>query len=206
MRLKQYQSNILKSMKYNNHVMVNSCRLSGKSVICQNYIAQLVDESQRDLNIVLVVPNTQLRNITNNNLIHTLRQLNIEIIQHNMDTLIVRDIYGYEKKISIVTPSNHIKFKGVTIDVLIIDEMAYCNNTDIRTFWFNLISTMCAYKSQILLISTNKSKSLFDELWKDSTFVKIVVNWWDAFENDDWYDNNFTALGEELFNKEYVII
>ena len=204
MRLNTYQRYILRSMKYNDEVLVNACRQSGKSLVCRSYITQLVDEEQRDLNILLVVPNIQIKNNAIIELIHALRHLDVNVIQHNLEYLIVDDLYGYEKVITIVSANEYNKLVGYTPDVLIIDEMAFCNDRDIGKLWYMIRPIMIENNSKILLISTNKPESLFDDIWKTDEFVKIAVNWWDVFD-DDWYETVIERGGIVTLDGEYIV-
>ena len=102
--------------------------------------------------------------------------------------------------------------RGTTSNLLIIDEMAHCQNELMKELWKSAIPIISSMKkSQLVVISTpngvdNKFYELVEQAKKpNSDWHLETVNWWDVPGRDEeWKRQAMDAIGsKEDFEQEY---
>lgn len=100
---------------------------------------------------------------------------------------------------------------GFTIHFLYMDEFAHIHPNFIESFFRSTYPTVSSSKvSRIIITSTPNGQNKFWEIYQgamtgENTFNPIRVDWWQVPGRDEeWKKNEIANLGsEELFNQEY---
>ena len=110
---------------------------------------------------------------------------------------------------------------GQTINMLILDEFAWCPANEVELFYENVIPTVTTMpNSTIAVMSTQNGFNLFYKLWKNAIEKKSVykpykIDWWDVPQynletkqwekrTEEWHQMMVGILGsEESFQYQY---
>jgi len=111
--------------------------------------------------------------------------------------------------------------RGMSIDILYLDEFAFVRNSIAEEFWSAIRPTLSTTGGKCIITSTpNTDEDQFARIWKDAnkTFdnfgndTGIGINGFKAFRaywneqpgrDDKWAENEMGAIGEEKFRREY---
>ena len=93
--------------------------------------------------------------------------------------------------------------RGKTINLLLLDEIAFVENNMAEDFFTSVYPTISASKeSKILMTSTPHGYNIFHKFWNDAEkgingFVPVKVEWTEMPGRDQkWYDDQKSVLGE----------
>lgn len=96
-------------------------------------------------------------------------------------------------------------FKGHSIDVLIIDQMAWISNSICYDVWQALMPTIVNADKIILNSCPSSDEGLFHHLWTtDQSFIKMEIPWYEhPYRDDAWAQQYRDQLGEVNFSLEF---
>ena len=100
---------------------------------------------------------------------------------------------------------------GLTVNLLYIDEFAHIDQAKLDEFYRAIFPTISADpNSKIIITSTPNGKNKFYDIWSDaianrSNFVPLRVDWWQVPGRDEqWKQETIADIGSiEDFNQEY---
>lgn len=100
---------------------------------------------------------------------------------------------------------------GLTVNLLYIDEFAHINEANLDEFYRAIYPTVTADPNgKIIITSTPNGRNKFWEIWKNaidgkSSYVPLRVDWWQVKgREDDWKEKTIADIGSvESFNQEY---
>ena len=120
----------------------------------------------------------------------------------------------FENDVTIKTcPVNASSGRGLTVDLLILDEFSFCPKNFQSLFWAAVGPSVSARKkAKIVMVSTpNGVGDIFHKTWIDATnnprsvWVSHKMDWWDRPDRDEaWHQSQLKTLGsQEKFDQEY---
>lgn len=102
--------------------------------------------------------------------------------------------------------------RGLSIDLLYVDEFAHIKHTTCQEFWTSILPVISSINnSKIIITSTPNGRNLFYDLWTsaiagENDFVPIKVEWWqDPRKDEEWRKKEIGKFGGDVakFNQEY---
>jgi hypothetical protein len=208
--LYKYQKQLLKAFNNNRFNVVLSSRQSGKTTTITIYALWMVcfQEDKR----VTIVANKE----STAKEIYARIKMSFEELPIWMKPSVKsfrNDGFDLENGSRITVASTSTSSaRGTTSNLLIIDEMAHCQNELMKELWKSAIPIISSMKkSQLVVISTpngvdNKFYELVEQAKKpNSDWHLETVNWWDVPGRDEeWKRQAMDAIGsKEDFEQEY---
>jgi hypothetical protein len=209
-KLYKYQKQLLKAFVNNRFNVVLSSRQSGKTTTITIYALWMVcfQEDKR----VTIVANKE----STAKEIYARIKMSFEELPIWMKPSVKsfrNDGFDLDNgsKITVASTSTS-SARGSTSNLLIIDEMAHCQNDLMKELWKSAIPIISSMKkSQLVVISTpngvdNKFYELVEQAKKpDSDWHLETVNWWDVPGRDEqWKKEAMDAIGsKDDFDQEY---
>jgi hypothetical protein len=105
--------------------------------------------------------------------------------------------------------------RGFGVDILLMDELAYCNETKLQSYWDSMFPTViCRHPGKVVIASTRKSRSknnLFWKLWisavdkKKGVFKPFTINSKDMGRTKETAKELKSILGRAKYDREYTI-
>jgi hypothetical protein len=209
-KLYKYQKNLLKAFKANRFNVILSSRQSGKTTTITIFALWLVC-FQSDKRVTIVANKESTAKEIFSRIKMAYEQLPIYLKPNIKSWRKDGFNLGNDSAITISTTSSSGP-RGVTSNLLIIDEMAHCPNDLMKELWKSAIPIISSMKkSQIIVISTpNGVDNKFYELVEDSKKTDSMwhlerVDWWDVPGRDeDWKRREIALIGsKEEFEQEY---
>ena len=100
--------------------------------------------------------------------------------------------------------------RGMTPDVVIIDEFAFVNKTIAKEFFVSHFPIYEQNHTKLIISSTpTNTKTIFYDIWNNAslgsnTFTPIRVYWWEiAGRDENWRDEMINFMGKTNFSREY---
>lgn len=210
-----YQENTMKALDLCRHVMVKSARQMGKSTLIVERIRKYLNGFD-DKTILIISPNTGMKG----NMVDMVRRMvNSEYCKidiNNRNSIQVTNKFGAEINIFFWRDNDHmdIYIRGMTINVLIADEMAFMKYHNFVRFWEAYWPIHCSNDTtETLFISTSygidpDTTSFFEELWvRNNNFAKIIWNIWERPDfNIEFLNDQKKYLGPESMKREYMVV
>lgn len=208
--LRKYQKRLLKAFANNRFNIVLSSRQSGKTTTITIYALWIVC-FQDDKRITIVANKKDTAEEIFDRIKMAFEQLPVwmkpSVKSFRNDGFDLRN----GSSISVSTTSSSGP-RGMTSNLLIIDEMAHVNRDLMNELWksaYPIISSM--KKSQLVVISTpngvdNKFYELYEEAQReDSRWHLERVDWWEVPDRDEeWKKNTIAEMGsKDDFDQEF---
>jgi hypothetical protein len=209
-KLYKYQKNLLKAFKNNRFNVVLSSRQSGKTTTITIYALWMVC-FQGDKRVTIVANKESTAKE-----IYARIKMSFEGLPIWMKPSVKsfrNDGFDLQNGSKITVASTSASSaRGTTSNLLIIDEMAHCQNDLMKELWKSAIPIISSMKkSQLVVISTpngvdNKFYELVEQAKQpDSDWHLETVNWWDVPGRDEeWKKQAMDAIGsKDDFDQEY---
>jgi hypothetical protein len=209
--LYKYQKRLLKAFKANRFNVILSSRQSGKTTTITIFALWLVC-FQSDKRVTIVANKESTAKEIFARIKMAYEQLPIYLKPNIKSWRKDGFNLGNDSAITISTTSSSGP-RGVTSNLLIIDEMAHCPNDLMKELWKSAIPIISSMKkSQVIVISTpNGRDNKFYELVEDSKKENSIwnlerVDWWDVPGRDEAWKNREIALigSKDVFDQEYA--
>jgi hypothetical protein len=209
-KLYKYQKNLLKAFKSNRFNVILSSRQSGKTTTITIFALWLVC-FQSDKRVTIVANKESTAKEIFSRIKMAYEQLPIYLKPNIKSWRKDGFNLGNDSAITISTTSSSGP-RGVTSNLLIIDEMAHCPNDLMKELWKSAIPIISSMKkSQIIVISTpngvdNKFYELVEDSKKEDSMWNLErVDWWDVPGRDEeWKKREIALIGsKEEFEQEY---
>ena len=209
-KLRKYQKRLLKAFANNRFNIVLSSRQSGKTTTITIYALWMVC-FQDDKRITILANKKDTAEEIFDRIKMAFEQLPVwmkpSVTSFRNDGIDLKN--GSSISISTTSTSGP---RGMTSNLLIIDEMAHINKDLMNELWksaYPVISSM--KKSQLVLISTpngvdNKFYDIYqDSQREDSRWHLERVDWWEVPDRDEeWKKNTIAEMGsKEDFDQEF---
>lgn len=212
-KLRDYQKEMLKSFVKNRHTIVNATRQSGKSTSFEIFVcwyvlfhshkgvAILANKALSSLNILRKIKNA-----------YELLPLWIQTGVKTWNQGVIEFENGC-RVLAAATSSSGIR--SFSINVLIIDEMAFIGGNIWSEFFSSVFPTISASQtSKIIFVSTPNGLNHFWRYWNGANekpdtpewngFNPIRVNWDQVPGRDqEWYEKTKAKMTEAEFNQEF---
>lgn len=186
------QEKIINTINKENCVIVKAPRQSGKTTIIKNSIVhQLIFNQQK----------ISLCSFTKRNLQEIFDSI-VDTIE-NLPEL-------FDNKISYKTKNKIILDNGSSLsiqddelyfaDIIYYDEFAFFSLQQIKDYFFSI-----GRKKQVIISTKNKG-SIFDSIWKESSYTGRFIPVEITLDNVPWLDKQkiIEVYGQEIFEKEYA--
>jgi hypothetical protein len=161
--------------------IIQGVRQSGKSLILE-FIALTEAFKKTNTTIFLACA----KKVMTKNILDGLKSLYLNAPDYLKISVTRWDSTGIEfsngSKIIVATPNTAYSC-GLKIDVLLIDEVAYCNKKELQEFWdSNFQIVKYANRGKVVLASTRSSRSKKNLFWKIWTHAVEMENSFKAFK------------------------
>lgn len=218
-KLRNYQEEYLNHLKNNRFSILLSCRQAGKSVTTAIYCLWTV-LFNIDKNALLLSKSgpagVDLLKKIKDMYLHLPYYLKAGTMKWNQTEI------SFDNNSSISTePFSPTAGLGKTINMLILDEFAWCPPNDVELFYNNIIPTVTTISnSNVAILSTQNGKNLFYNLWhgaetKKNIYAPFKVDWWQVPQynvetgewekrTEEWKEMMIGVLGsEQAFYYQY---
>ena len=108
---------------------------------------------------------------------------------------------------AVVTPNFG---RGMTISLLVIDELAYARKEIAQQFFGSVVPTVSCYGGKIIITSSfNSVDNVFQDIWDDANegkndFAQFSATWRDQPGRDEeWAEAHRATFGHKMFSTEY---
>lgn len=99
--------------------------------------------------------------------------------------------------------------RGITIDILILDEFAYVSDERAESFISSMFPTISSRNGKVIILSSSNGKNHFYNMYKKSrkkeTGFKVIKKTWKSVGHDPVNMTNMLKyIGKKAFDREYM--
>lgn len=218
-KMRDYQVDYLHHLQKNRFSIFLSCRQSGKSTTTAIYALWMILFNTDKTGLILSKSGPAGQDLikkTKDMFLYLPYHLKCGVMKWNMSEI------SFDNNSSISTEAfSSTAGLGKTINLLILDEFAWCPQNEVDLFYNNIIPTVTTMTdSNVCIMSTQNGFNLFYKIWKAATekknkYAPFKVDWdqvpqynpetkqWDK-RTEEWKEMMIGVLGsEEAFYYQY---
>lgn len=208
-KLRDYQKDALTKFSKNRFVINNWSRQMGKSVLTAIFFCWFICFRQNK-NCLITSMNGSSAEEDFKKIIDMYRSLPMFIKPGYVGG---GEVTRFDNNVNIYVQATTAQTgRGLSIDLLYVDEFAHIKNKTCQEFWTSILPVISSINnSKIIITSTPNGRNLFYDLWTsavagENDFVPIKVEWWqDPRKDEEWRLKEIGKFGGDVakFNQEY---